>query len=607
MNITLPRLRFQHSQMSLTVFVAQLVLIFGLAGVTHAAELRSTAAKEKTPFELSLESETWQPLQSKDPEPQSFFHNVKPFDTSNNGPSDTEYYCPMHPSIVRDHSDNCPICLIPLSKRNKSKEHAGPLSASAPSGFPNIVSPPHGAALGGPARNVTARFEEFNITATYASNSWLKLDTARLTPLTCLALAKPTPEIAIVLVCERVGVELDLNKSTLLTLAKHHIRATAPGVEFGKEIDASVGNIQGVEYEATVNAPEHPMYWLNWVGACNGYSYQVVAFGKPDDAAEIAKASREFRRGLHQIEPTRIAHAAQKNIAGHYKSNEFSYELDLTGTPWLKLDLAALKQPAIDFAAFTGAGNGLVVLAIPMPHRALDMDVLTSSVLAGSGLDQPGNEIVRTTPYKCGALECREIEIHRCQDGKNVIGRVKIICDDRCAYVLYGWSLADDKENVALVQKALDAFGIFPHKPLNLNNLAERQRNGCALALNDLGMRYYTRGDVEGATDFFRKALDLAPSNEVAASNYVEALAKLGRADDALSFLKDHEATFAKMPRIRALQAKLMCQKGDSVEGRSCTRHYSRMAIWTMRWSLRTSRRPLLINRTTKQLQPSKL
>ncbi|MHB1424311.1 MAG: efflux RND transporter periplasmic adaptor subunit [Gemmataceae bacterium] len=33
--------------------------------------------------------------------------------------ADTEYWCPMHPTIVRDHPDKCPICAMPLSKRKK--------------------------------------------------------------------------------------------------------------------------------------------------------------------------------------------------------------------------------------------------------------------------------------------------------------------------------------------------------------------------------------------------------------------------------------------------------------------------------------------------------
>ncbi len=33
--------------------------------------------------------------------------------------ADSEYWCPMHPTIVRDHPDKCPICGMPLSKRKK--------------------------------------------------------------------------------------------------------------------------------------------------------------------------------------------------------------------------------------------------------------------------------------------------------------------------------------------------------------------------------------------------------------------------------------------------------------------------------------------------------
>lgn len=44
---------------------------------------------------------------------------------------DTEYFCPMHPQIVREHADKCPICNMPLSKRKKG-EAANPPSDGAP-------------------------------------------------------------------------------------------------------------------------------------------------------------------------------------------------------------------------------------------------------------------------------------------------------------------------------------------------------------------------------------------------------------------------------------------------------------------------------------------
>src|SRR5262249_46783425 len=37
--------------------------------------------------------------------------------------ADTEFWCPMHPTIVREKPDKCPICGMPLSKRKKGEGH----------------------------------------------------------------------------------------------------------------------------------------------------------------------------------------------------------------------------------------------------------------------------------------------------------------------------------------------------------------------------------------------------------------------------------------------------------------------------------------------------
>jgi Cu(I)/Ag(I) efflux system membrane fusion protein len=53
---------------------------------------------------------------------------TRPADADHAAAADTEYYCPMHPGVVRDHAkEKCPICFMPLSKRKKGDATTEPL------------------------------------------------------------------------------------------------------------------------------------------------------------------------------------------------------------------------------------------------------------------------------------------------------------------------------------------------------------------------------------------------------------------------------------------------------------------------------------------------
>jgi membrane fusion protein, copper/silver efflux system len=55
---------------------------------------------------------------------------TRPAQTSEAGGSDVEYFCPMHPSIIRDNpNEKCPICFMPLSKRKKGEQTTEALPA----------------------------------------------------------------------------------------------------------------------------------------------------------------------------------------------------------------------------------------------------------------------------------------------------------------------------------------------------------------------------------------------------------------------------------------------------------------------------------------------
>lgn len=55
---------------------------------------------------------------------------TRPANASQSAGVDVEYFCPMHPSIVRDSpNEKCPICFMPLSKRKKGDAHIEALPA----------------------------------------------------------------------------------------------------------------------------------------------------------------------------------------------------------------------------------------------------------------------------------------------------------------------------------------------------------------------------------------------------------------------------------------------------------------------------------------------
>ena len=71
---------------------------------------------------------------------------IRPAPAAAQADADSEFYCPMHPTVVRDHPDNCPICGMPLSKRKKGRDDG----ESLPAGVINRVQlTPYRVALAG--------------------------------------------------------------------------------------------------------------------------------------------------------------------------------------------------------------------------------------------------------------------------------------------------------------------------------------------------------------------------------------------------------------------------------------------------------------------------
>ena len=92
--------------------------------------------------------------------------------------ADSEYWCPMHPTIVRDHPDNCPICGMPLSKR---KKRTGEVEALPPGVVNRVQLTPYRVALAGIQ---TAPVEYRELTRHIEAAGFVEFDETKLTRIT---------------------------------------------------------------------------------------------------------------------------------------------------------------------------------------------------------------------------------------------------------------------------------------------------------------------------------------------------------------------------------------------------------------------------------------
>jgi membrane fusion protein, copper/silver efflux system len=99
--------------------------------------------------------------------------------------SDLEFWCPMHPSIIRDHPDKCPICAMPLSKRKKGKQGNG--EALPPGVVSRVQLTPYRIALAGIA---TAEVGYRELSREIRAVGFVEFDETKLARITARASGK---------------------------------------------------------------------------------------------------------------------------------------------------------------------------------------------------------------------------------------------------------------------------------------------------------------------------------------------------------------------------------------------------------------------------------
>jgi Cu(I)/Ag(I) efflux system membrane fusion protein len=98
--------------------------------------------------------------------------------------ADTEFWCPMHPTVIREKPDKCPICGMPLSRRKKSEGHE---TAWPPGVASRVQLSPYRVALAG-IQTVEIGYEP--LTKDVTAVGFVEFDERKLARITARATGK---------------------------------------------------------------------------------------------------------------------------------------------------------------------------------------------------------------------------------------------------------------------------------------------------------------------------------------------------------------------------------------------------------------------------------
>src|SRR2546421_7202681 len=163
-------------------------------------------------------------------------------------------------------------------------------------------------------------------------SAWARVDPAHIDPGAALAYARAKPDISFLLYASRPGEEMGLSR--IVEDWKKQLAARATG---NVEVNATplvIKGVRGSRAIAVATVQSTKVAYENWIVERNGYSYQLVAWGRAVDRAAIAREASTLFAGFELIDPAARVEPPRRQ-AKPYGSPDLGWSIEL-GPPWIE-------------------------------------------------------------------------------------------------------------------------------------------------------------------------------------------------------------------------------------------------------------------------------
>jgi tetratricopeptide (TPR) repeat protein len=405
-------------------------------------------------------------------------------------------------------------------------------------------------------------FEDMNFRFKVPPKPWVQLNAKKLNTNCTVAFMNARPEVYVMVIPEKVG-DGQISTDSLVEIVIAKLRSNTSSVRILKQTPDTRHGLNGVQLEVTARAANYDLRYGFWMCATNGYLYQVIAYGRADQADAVREKSKEMFSRFELIDYQRVAPRLVNVASKDFQSTNFQYSVRVAHSAFRPSPTMARSVPAAEFCAWDETSSvGVFVIPVFMMDQHPELEALTQALLGLMEISYPNDDISHEKQITEGNLKGIGFSYERVNSYGKYSYRIKVLKGQGYGYLAGAFDLPKGKDDAKILEEALARveFPTEPAPPVKSQDFNSRERDRHALVFNQLGLFYYKTRHYENSATYFKLAFEFDRKNSVYLQNFLNASSNLGRHREALDYLEDNPATLAASRQLRAAQAFLELQ-----------------------------------------------
>jgi tetratricopeptide (TPR) repeat protein len=410
----------------------------------------------------------------------------------------------------------------------------------------------------------TLQFSDLNFQFVAPDRPWVRTDPKALNAAVSLAFLRGNPEMYFTIAAEKV-LSLDSSAETLADLAWTRLQGIGESVEKRTQFPAKEGALNGLELHMNARLNGLPVFFVEWLCATNGWSYQLTTWGPSSQSNALVANAHEMMSRFSVADYEKRSPLVGQNAAADYVSNGFGYRVNCERSDWLKWPQLEIRCPWAAYGALHRNDACLAVTAIALGDLKPEPEAIYRAFFHLIGAEDELAAAHSMTKAKLNGVEAvfqRELE------GKSYSYKVRALQGDGFAYFVAAWTLATNPNKDDILAEAVARVELLsrPATPPDPKQLSTAEIRSQRLIFNAMGLAYYNAQRYEDSAPFFQKAVAMegTQSNMVYLANFALAEIQVGAFKPALDEINQHPAFVESQTSLRATRAFLESKVGEN-------------------------------------------